>query len=336
MRNINPKIKVGILGMASIAKRSFIPAIKKLNKEFIIVAIASKTFSQKEIDKEFKNIILYSSYEELISSKKIDAIYISLPNSYHYKWTKRALENNIHVICEKPLTCYFHETKILVELAIKNDLVLMETFQFRFHSQFQQILKIIRNNEIGKLRSLKSSFCFPPFIDKNNIRYKRHLGGGSLLDAGCYTIKIAQLLLGEGLQVTASSLNKENDSEVDIWGSICLEEYKNKVSSFLTFGFDNYYQCNIEIIGQSGKLSTNRIFTAPKDYIPSLKLEIGQKNKILKINSEDQFVKMLEHFYKLINNHNVDDLRYLEYSQIKNQAYLIDQVKEKANKNFLG
>ena len=120
---------------------------------------------------EIKNTIIFSSYAELITSNKIDAVYIALPNSMHFKWAKFALDNNIHVICEKPLTCNLIETQILVELAIKNNLVLMETFQFRFHSQFLKILEIIRNNKIGEIRSLKANFSFPPFVDKNNIRY---------------------------------------------------------------------------------------------------------------------------------------------------------------------
>ena len=208
----------------------------------------------------------------------------------------------------------------------------METFQFRFHNQFHKLVSIIRNNEIGKLRSIKASFSFPPFPNKNNIRYKNSLGGGSLFDAGCYTIKIAQLILGDHLEVASAKLFIPNEEEVDMWGCTCLEDSKNQISSLLTFGFDNYYQCNIEIVGQTGKLSTDRIFTAPKNYSPSIKLESTTNNKIINIKPEDQFVKMLDYFYKIIKNDN--NLRRLEYSQIFNQAYLIDKVKEKSNIDY--
>ena len=332
MKNSLQKVNIGILGMASIARRSFIPAIYDLPEKFLLTSIASEIFTSKNKYDGFKNNVLYSSYEELIENKKIDAIYIALPNSMHFKWAKKALEKNIHVICEKPLTCSFDQTKTLIEIAIKNNLVLMETFQFRFHNQFQKILSIISNNEIGKLRSLKASFSFPPFPNKNNIRYKHSFGGGSLFDAGCYTIKIAQLILGEHLQVVSANLFKPKGAEVDIWGSACLEDSKNQVSSLLTFGFDNFYQCNIELLGQTGKLSTERIFTAPKTYVPYLKLESSANSRILKLDADDHFVKMLNYFYKIINNDN--NLRQLEYNQISNQAYLIDKVREKSTISF--
>jgi len=332
MKNRFQKVNIGILGMGSIARRSFIPAIYELPEKFLLTSIASEIFTSKNKYDGFKNNVLYSSYEELIENKNIDAIYIALPNSMHFKWAKKALEKNINVICEKPLTCSFAQTKTLIEIANKNNLVLMETFQFRFHNQFQKILSIIENNEIGKLRSLKASFSFPPFTNKSNIRYKKSLGGGSLFDAGCYTIKIAQLILGEHLQVESSNLFKPIGAEVDIWGSACLKDSKNQVSSLLTFGFDNFYQCNIELLGQTGKLSTERIFTAPKNYSPSLKLESRTNTKIIELDADDHFVKMLNYFYKMINNDN--NLRQVEYNQISNQAYLIDKVREKSNTSF--
>ncbi len=314
--------------MASIAKRSIIPAIKDLSQKFQLTAIASKSFTKKEKYEGIEDTILYSSYEELISSKEIDCIYIALPNSLHFEWAKKSLESNLHVICEKPLTCSSSETKELVNLAIQNNLVLMETFQFRFHKQFLKIVEIIQSNRLGKLRSLKTSFCFPPFKDKSNIRYQRILGGGSLLDAGCYTIKIAQLILGNKLNVKAATLYQHPESEIDLWGSSFLEEQTDNISAFLTFGFDNYYQCNIEILGQNGKLSADRIFTAPKDYSPSLKLENGGETKILKINPENHFTNMMQYFYKLIKDNK--HYKNLEYNQIITQSLLLDKIKLKA------
>ena len=81
-----------------------------------------------------------------------------MPNSLHFEWAKKSLENNLHVICEKPLTCNLAEAKVLVDLAKRNNLILIETFQFRFHKQFIKILELIRNDEIGKLKSVVHIF----------------------------------------------------------------------------------------------------------------------------------------------------------------------------------
>ena len=176
----------------------------------------------------------------------------------------RNVENGIHVIVEKSLTCSVSETEELVNLANENNLILVENFQFIHHIQ-QAYYKLLKNNHIGEIRCLKAEFGFPPFSDKKNKGIIA-LGGGALLDAGAYPIRIIQELLGQELDVSASSLEFDDNHGVDIWGSGLIKKKNSNITAFLSFGFDNFYQNSIQIWGSTGKISTDRIFTAPPDY----------------------------------------------------------------------
>ena len=237
-------INIGVLGCANIAVRSMIPSILSLKNRFNLVGIASRDISKaKKVALQF-NIEYFKDYYSVIKNRSIDAVYIPLPNSLHFEWIKKSLLNNKHVLVEKSMCCDFQKVRQVNELAKKNNLILLENFQFRFHDQLDIIKKYIKSDSIGELRYIRSSFCFPPFKDKQNIRYKKELGGGSLLDAGAYPLKVAQILLGQNLKVLSSNLTFDKEKKVDIWGGACLQQKKGNVFAQIAFGFDNFYQCN--------------------------------------------------------------------------------------------
>jgi predicted dehydrogenase len=323
------KIKIGILGTANIAIRSMIPAIDALSSHFQLYAIASRSESQKVLSK-LDSLICnkYFGYEYLIEDKEVDAVYIPLPNSLHAEWIERSLKSGKHVFVEKSLGCSLSEVVYLTELAKKNNLILLENFQFRFHPQLQLVKDLINSGKIGELRCLRASFGFPPFSDPANIRYNKILGGGALLDACAYTTKISQILLGFDLQVKASTLSQPEDSEVDIWGGAYLQSNSTCVFAELAFGFDNFYQCGIEVWGNEGRLITNRLFTAPSNLEPEIIVENKEGNFIVKAEAANHFEKILIHFYNLIiGKENIE----IEHIQNIDQSRLLNSIKELAN-----
>lgn len=322
---MSKKIKIGVLGCASIAERFVLPAIKQ-TVSLELVGIASRSNSKAQ---EFANkfdTTAYSSYENLIDSD-IDAIYIPLPNSLHYEWIKKSLNKNLHVLVEKSLACELQQVIELNELARKNNLVLIENFQFRFHSQLEFIKKIINEGKIGELRSVSACFGFPPFKDSDNIRYKKNLGGGALLDAGAYPIKVSQIFLGEDLFVGGASLVVPRDKEVNIWGSAFIKQKNGHLTSQIAFGFDHFYQNTLEIWGSKGKLLANRIFTAGPGVEPRVILETSEGVSTYILPEDNHFVNMLNHFSTLINSQGDIDA---EYRQNINQARLISELYEKS------
>jgi NDP-hexose-3-ketoreductase len=319
------KINIGVLGCANIAQRCVIPSICK-NNLFQLVGVASRSKKKADSFASIFNTKAYYSYESLLESD-IDAIYIPLPNGLHYEWIKKALNKNIHVLVEKSLACNFAEVQELNLIAKNNGLVLMENFQFKFHKQLKFIQDEIDRGKLGEIKLLRSSFGFPPFSDKDNIRYQKAIGGGSLLDAGAYTIKIAQIFLGSAIFIEGASLDKPFDKEVDISGSAYIKQKKGYVTAQIAFGFDHFYQNSLEIWGSKGKLTASRIFTAGPGIKATVRIEGSDGYDNLYELEDDHFHNMLNHFSKLIHTGNGIDN---EYDQNENQARLIGEIFEKS------
>ena len=319
-------IRIGVLGAANIAMRSVIPAIRNLSENFELVAVASRDIQRHQ---SLENIPLIDGYEALLQMENLDAVYIPLPNSLHYEWVKKALERGLHVLVEKSMACTLEEVTELNAIAKQRELALVENFQFRFHHQMEYLNSVLQSGILGDLRIVRSTFCFPPFPDASNIRYQPLLGGGALLDAGAYPIKMAQLILGYDIQVDAASLNGTKEYEVDIWGGAQLKQKNGNCFAQIAFGFDHFYQCNVELTGTKGKLSTNRIFTANEKVEPVFRFETAHEGvREITLPIDNHFQKMLLHFYtQCVGSSERND----EYTANVHQARLIHELKEKAN-----
>jgi len=323
---IQEKIRIGVLSTASIGQRFIIPSLLSLPENFELVGIASRSLETVKEAAERFNCKPFGSYNEILNEEYIDAIYIPLPNSLHYEWVKLALERGIHALVEKSLACTLNEVIELNQIAQNNHLALIENFQFRFHSQLRTIKELVDSGKIGTLRYIRSSFEFPPFPDSTNIRYQKGLGGGALLDAGAYPLKISQMFLGRDISVKASTMRYDSSHEVDIGGGAFLKQDHGDAFAEIAFGFDNYYQCSLEIYGSIGKISTNRIFTSPPNINPLVILEIqGEAVEKIEIKQDNHFINMLSHFYQTIYD---QELREKEYTENINQSRLIKEFKD--------
>ena len=322
------KINIGVLGCANIAERYMIPAINALNPYYNLIGIASRSQDKAiELAKKF-NTKSYNGYDDLLNEPLLEAVYIPLPNALHGQWIEAALDLGLHVIVEKSLACSYEEVSRLNEIANKKSLALVENFQFRFHSQLNFIQRMLKEGTIGELRCMRSSFGFPPFPDEDNIRYQKELGGGALLDVGAYPIKLSQIILGENLEVSSANLVYDTNKGVDIWGGAYLKQSNGILFSEIAFGFDHYYQCNLELWGSKGKIYTNRIFTAHPDYEPVIELETVAGKEIIKLPADNHFKNMFIHFYNLVTSKSgVEN----EYVQNTNQARLVSEIKSKSD-----
>jgi dTDP-3,4-didehydro-2,6-dideoxy-alpha-D-glucose 3-reductase len=322
-------VNIVVLGAADIAQRFILPSLLELSEHYSILGIISKSGKKNKIFQDnFGLKIINEDYDYLKKIPNVDAVYIPLPNSLHSYWVEFCLLNGYHVLVEKSLATTFKDVKKLNDLARKNRLVLIENFQFRFHKQFDVITEALHSNEIGELRCLRSSFGFPPFTDKSNIRYKKELGGGALLDAGAYPIKISQIILGNNIKVTGASSHFDKDLGVDLWGGGFLVQNNGDCFSEISFGFDNYYQCNLEIWGSKGKIVANRIFTSPPGHEAELLIEKRGKQKIIKIEADNHFINMFLYFHSLISGRNIPNN---EYRDNINQSRLISELFKKSS-----
>jgi xylose dehydrogenase (NAD/NADP) len=137
----------------------------------------------------------YGSYQDLLDDPDIDAIYNPLPNSLHLEWTVRAAQAGKHIICEKPLALSEAECREMAAAADANDVKLLEAFMYRFHPRTDRVVEMVRSGDIGDLRVIRSSFTFR-LARLDNIRLAPDLGGGALIDVGCYCVNVSRTMAG--------------------------------------------------------------------------------------------------------------------------------------------
>ncbi len=316
------RTRVGIMGCAAIAKRSLAPAFAA-HPSFQLTAIASRT-AEKAAAFARQYGARPCSYQELIASEDVDLIYCPLPTGLHAEWVAKCLQAGKHVLCEKSLACTYEDVSHLVELAKVRHLLLMESFQFRFHAQNLYVKQLLREGTIGPLRQVVVRFGIPPFPEGSvNIRYSKELGGGALLDNGAYTLKAASYLLGENLTVLAA-MNDVNRPDkdgvgdnVDITGSIMLRT-ADGVPVQTAYGFSHFYQNGYEIWGKDGKITTTRAFTARSDFAAPVILET-RAGRTEKTFQDDHFTNLLTHVASRLADGLLED----EYRQNLLQARLL-------------
>lgn len=191
-------IRWGIIGLGNIALR-FTKSIQN-SKNGKIVAIASHNpKKQQQFQKLIDNVDIYDDYHQLITSKKIDALYVALPHGMHYEWCKKALQNKIHVLCEKPSTLSVQETNELVQLSKDNHLLFMEALKTRFIDFNDVIKKDINDGMIGKIHLAKAYFCHDVTQSQRKIGWYLfdQQQGGALYDVGPYPISFIMDFLGK-------------------------------------------------------------------------------------------------------------------------------------------
>lgn len=320
---MSDKLRLGILGCAGIAKKSMIRNFID-SGSFEIKAIASRDINKAKQFCEIFGGTPIEGYENLLDISKIDCIYIPLPTGLCYEWIKKALNASKHVFVEKAFCENFNQAQELLKIAKENKLIVFENFMFKENDQYTFVKKILKSGYIGSIKLLRSSFGFPTFNEDSNIRYKKLLGGGALLDAGAYVIKGAQFLAGHSQSLISSVSKNSLKHGVDFHGYITLESDTGIISQ-LAYGFDNFYQNNIEIWGTKGKININKAYTSSEGFEHTVQL-IDKNNNVENhlIKSKNPGVKLCKKFGNAIFSGN----DYGQSSEILNQSHLIQQVQK--------
>lgn len=188
-------LRWGVLGTASIARKRVIPALKASERN-TVVALASRERSRaEEVAREAQIPHVFDDYAALLQSPEIDAVYLPLPNSEHHRWTIAAAEAGKHILCEKPLALNAQQAEEMAAAAERANVLLAEAFMYRHHPIVHKVLSMVHSGLIGELSLIRSTFSFT-LTDDHNIRLDPELGGGALMDVGCYGINLARLVTG--------------------------------------------------------------------------------------------------------------------------------------------
>ena len=299
------QIKWGILGNASIARICIIPAIQRLHSGVVHALATRDPENARSVAADHKIPHLYSSYDELLADPAVDIVYNPLPNHLHHAWTLKALKQGKHVLCEKPLACSAAEAQEMVDVAAQAGLLLMESFSYRFHPRSRNIKEMVAKGAIGKPCLVRSAFCFHMgeelLHSGDNPRLKPEMGGGALLDVGCYSVNMARWLLErEPTQVQAQAVYHAGGVDLHFVGSL---RFPGDVLVTLEASFITALQQTYTIVGSEGAIELPHDAFIPweKDAVFTLRSkdqEVGEEHHT---PGADGYQLMVEHFSEAVS-----------------------------------
>jgi predicted dehydrogenase len=188
-----------VLGAAGIAINAVLPAIAKSNNGSVVAIASRDPHRARRVAADYPVAQVAESYEALLADRRVDAVYIPLVNNVHREWTLRALAAGKHVLCEKPLAMNAVEAEEMAVAAQSSGKHLMEAFMYRFHPRTRRFVEALRDPQY-----VHASFGFT-LTRIGDYRFQPELGGGALLDVGCYTVSVTRWVLGEPSIVFARS-----------------------------------------------------------------------------------------------------------------------------------
>lgn len=258
------RVRWGLLSTANINRR-VIPAIR-MSARGELVAVASR--SQEAADAyaaEWEIPCAFGSYEALLGSDLVDAVYVSVPNRFHAEWTVRALQSGKHVLCEKPFALNLAEVERMVAAAEATGLVLAEAFMYRHHPQTKIAGEWVRSGRLGEIILVRAVFNFS-FRSRDNIRLRPELGGGSLWDVGVYPVSLAQFVMGEApAWVLGDEWLGSTGVDETFAGQLHYGDANSGRAAQVACAFRSPWYTFAEIIGTEGRLTLNRPFVALND-----------------------------------------------------------------------
>ena len=257
------QIRWGILGVAKIATEKVIPAMQR-GQFSQVVGIASRTLEKATAAARKLGLPkAYGSYEALIADPDIDAVYNPLPNHLHVPLSIKALEAGKHVLCEKPIALTAAEGQTLVDAGLRfPKLKLMEAFMYRHHPQWVTAKRLVTEGQIGQLRTIQSLFSYFN-NDGGNIRNRAELGGGGLMDIGCYPISVSRFIFGREPSRVFGHVEYDPQFQTDRIASAILD-FGDGTGTF-TCGTQLFPYQRVHIVGTTGRIEIEIPFNAPPD-----------------------------------------------------------------------
>jgi predicted dehydrogenase len=257
------KVRWGVLSTANIGLKKVLPAMRA-GEYCDLVAIASRDLAKAQGAAERLGIArAYGSYEELLAAPDVEAVYIPLPNHLHVPWSIKALEAGKHVLCEKPIGLTSSQGQELLDAARTHPhLKVMEAFMYRHHPQWQRALQLVNEGRIGELHTIQSFFSYHN-VDPANIRNMADIGGGGLMDIGCYCISSARFIFGDEPRRVMGIVEHDPAFRTDRLASGVLDFGRGTATFTCATQLAAFQRVNI--LGTGGRIEIEIPFNAPAD-----------------------------------------------------------------------
>jgi predicted dehydrogenase len=281
------KVRWGVLSTANIGVAKVLPAMQR-GEYSTVAAIASRDLEKARAAAAQLGIPkAYGSYEELLADPEIDAVYNPMPNHLHVPWSIKALQAGKHVLCEKPIALSAAEAQELADAARQHPrLKLMEAFMYRHHPQWQRARQIVESGGIGELRTIQSFFSYFN-DDPNNIRNQAGIGGGGLMDIGCYNISLSRFIFGAEPQRIFGIVELDPRLHTDRLVSGIVDFGRGTATFTCSTQLSSYQRVNI--FGTTGRVEIEIPFNAPPDRPTKMWHQRGNSVEEITLDTCDQY-----------------------------------------------
>ena len=265
-------LRWAVLGVAKIAVDKVIPAFQR-SVQGKVTAIASRDMARaREAAARLGIQEAYGSYEDLLGSDAVDAVYVPLPNHLHKEWTLAAARSGKHVLCEKPLALTAADAAEMVEACAAAGVLLMEGFMYRLHPSWQEVRRLVSDGAIGELRAIHTRFAYFN-DDPEDIRNRLEYGGGALMDIGCYAVNLSRMLFGGEPTRVGATIQRDPTFGTDIVTSALLE-FEHGHATF-TVSTRLEPDQRVHLAGSHGRIEVEIPFNIPPDRESRIRLIRG-------------------------------------------------------------
>lgn len=315
-------LNVAVWGVGKHAINRLIPALLSLEK-INLVGVCSRNLDTLRYCRSEYKCYGWSDPKKMLQSSEVDIVCIATPIGLHSKHIMLSLKFGKHVWCEKPLTCDYEDTKLIVEIARKKNLMLTEGFMFLYHPQFKFLQNFVEKNTFRGIKSIVCRFGIPS-LNNPGFRVNPSQCGGSFWDVGSYTVAaVLELLPTESLEILYSEINSNMDSEVDYEGMAYLK-FSNGASGYLEWGIDTAYKNEIDIWCKDSSIFTEKIFSKPLNYKPKFFIRnLNGESSVIQGQISEQFEDMFLDYCKVYES---SEKIYGEYHKILKRAKIMDKI----------
>jgi predicted dehydrogenase len=279
-------IRIGLLGAARISDKAIFQPLKQL-RGFALQAVAASSAERARQYAGAHGILhVADSYQALLKRSDIDLIYNALPPSEHAYWTIQALQQGKHVLCEKPFAMDEAEAQAMVQAAKASGKVLLEAFHYRFHPLFVEVMRLVQAGTIGSIRHLRANFSVRIPYFAGSLRHEAALGGGAMMDLGCYPLHWVRTIMGSEPQVlsanciTAGATN--GGPQIDITTQVQLQFADGAIADIGTSMAEHLSRSpdtSLVLEGSLGSIEVSGLITP----------QLGNSIKLITASSERQY-----------------------------------------------
>lgn len=329
----------GIIGMGYMAK-NFANSISNLNSTKLIALASKSLFKLKKYGDKYKisKNYRFNDYDKILHCDKIDNIYISTINNSHFEIINKAIKYKKNILCEKPMVTNYEQASQIVNKLRKNNVFFMESIPYILHPLTDYLIKLVKEKTVGDLIKIISTFGNDKSKKKNHRLFDRNLGGGAILDLGCYPVTFSNLIanlendenqIPKITDVNGNISNKEVDTEASI--KLC---YENGLKTNISVSIINNMENKTILVGNKGEIIINNLWS------PGLKsyVEVNLKNRYYKLFVQSKFnliENQINDVNRLIHNNKLEaGSKKMNWANSLNNAYILDEWKQNLiNKN---